>query len=72
MGAGVPALAQNKDNRLFEGGKLLDALRTVIVNFIRHLSASGAHTLFSRLLNKDLIIFFHVIDLFDRNLLQAE
>ena len=71
-GASVPALAQNKDNRLFEGGKLLDALHTVIVNLIRHLSASGAHTLFSRLLNKDLIIFFRVIDLFNRNPLQSE
>ena len=71
-GAGIPALAQNKDNRLFKGRELLDALQPLIVAFIRHLSASRAHALFQRLLDEDFKNFFRFADLFDRNLLQSE
>ena len=71
-GAGIPTLAQNKDNRLFKGRELLDALQTVIVDFICPHPASRAHALFSRLLDKDFKNFFRFADLFDRNLLQSE
>ena len=71
-GAGIPALAQNKDNRLFKGRELLDALQTVIMDFICPHPASRAHALFSRLLDKDFKNFFRFADLFNRNLLQSE
>lgn len=71
-GTGIPALAQNENNRLFKGGELFDALQTIIVNFIRYLSANRTYALFARLLDKDFKNFFRFTNLFDRNLLHSE